>query len=636
MLPWSLQDDFELEKAKPVLDFLKHLATRADLLLEQQSNHTSYNHFLRNMVWVYYHLNDIDKLAHCVSLLRNHLDEQTIAYHLNALMTNYEFEAFKAEFKNIIINNNIKFSANLFDFIVTQLISSDCLFEILFHCYQVWDIAPKCERPTPESMCKILHEMYKYGTYPEVQTFESLVIKHYGAHFSVQSEVFQNEIKIREYISLKKNLSDADYDVIERIMPDDNQEVEAFCLSWVKFMALYSDLENVKYIIQLYHDKTGESIPPGFFKSLVKYYRGNNQFHQLLKLFKESTKTIPYNEEYLKSLAGAFIDCYSRFAPEFVSQLNQWLGKPNFFKLQKLESQFTPFHLAEPINLRKYRGFGDLRRPRNSRSYDNDFGGVSGSIRPRSQAQVQVQANLAKAEVRFRIEEGFPALIERGIRPDVKVVYETFRAGGLEDAILIKNLLQRTRQYNWKVEKLFELRTLQHHSLTKEIALRYFRENKDQLNDSHKFIFIRILINFDLFEEAQYLLDGLDTYYMNDKNKAFQLNLQLRMYLAQNEFQEMIRVIKQFPLESAYLYPSMVNNCIHVESALIRKLRKKNGDGLVSDKEKLEVGQLCLSTLRDFTARAESVILEDDGKIPELIASTFETLDEWRNHSHQI
>ncbi|KAI3405631.2 hypothetical protein KGF56_001649 [Candida oxycetoniae] len=606
-VPYSLNMVTTPDLTREAIDFLSKLVAM-----------TTPTTATANYVWVYYHLNNVEKLVESFTSIKNP-DKQTIAYVLNSLMVNYEFEMFKRVYHNLIINTNTRLSADLFSLITTQLIANDCLFETLFYCYQLWINLPNCDPPEAESVSMILNEFYKYGTIHEIRDFKRLISKQFGQDYLIQSVIFQHEIINREYLLFKKNLCDSDYDMIEALMPPEGEKAAKFCQLWVKFMIRYSNLENLKYIIRLYKDKTGEEESLNFFRSFLEYYMRHKQLLSLLKLIEASTKTVPYKEEYLKLLVETFTVCYSRFAPILVEAVNRWLQKPDFFKLQKVESQFFPFRLLEPLNTRKYKDWSNMKfRSRLS----------------------QAQREQNKLEVRFRIDQGFPVLLNKGARPDIQVVFDTFTEADLSDKLIIKKILTRTRQHNWKNQKILELRSLQHPTLTQEHLLKYFRYNKDQLNDSHKFLFIRMLLNFNLTQEASYLLETIDVLNMNDKNKMIKLVLELRMYLAQNNFQAMIEVINNFSLNGLYLSPYLQTQCFYIESMLRTKLRKAQFGGTtnieLSEKE-LALGKRCLLTIKDFIADIKAHLQKSEEEVPVLIERIIKVLDEWKsNGQHYV
>ena len=92
------------------------------------------------------------------------------------------------------------------------------------------------------------------------------------------------------------------------------------------------------------------------------------------------------------------------------------------------------------------------------------------------------------------MNRGFENLINRGIRPDINLLLETFKftTNDLNYRLKIKSLMMETRQYNHKNSKFMELISLNHPSLQQEDLLRYYITNSSsQLNDSHKFLFIK-------------------------------------------------------------------------------------------------------------------------------------------------
>lgn len=575
------------------------LKTRVFPILEQLVQETSAASDELNTlkVYIYYHTNQLDKITDAFTSIA-YPDETTITYFLKSFIVNYEMETFKVHFSKQVINSSTKLSPQLFELLVDQLIPRYFLFENLFYCYQVWVNSPKCEDPTPKLISLILGQFYKYGTTPEIKEFKRMIDKKYGSHYLVQSVVLQNEIINREYLSFKKTISDEDFELIESLAPE--VEVEEFCYSWLYFMIRFSNMEGANRIIKFYREKIGQDIPPRFFELLMEFYERHDQFDSLIKLVERVKLTMPYREEYLMSIVKTFIYSYSRFSTMLVDAINQWLEKPHYFQLHKLASQFYPYHLVEPFNQRKYKGWSELKFKGNERQN--------------------------KQQVRFRIEYGFPDLLGRGLAPDFKEVLNTFRMGDLDDRLYLKSVLTKTRQYNLKNQKTLELRSLKHFSLTREDLSRYFRSNKDCLNDSQKFYFVRMLLNFGLLKEADYLLASIDSFSLNDKNKMIKHIFQMRLYSKRNQFREMTTLLDEFPLSQIYASPYLLMQCIYLENLLANLSRGRSSLSI----EQVESLSICLRRLRSFIGDTKMILKRDEENVPVLIERTIQILDDWK------
>ncbi|KAI5970394.1 hypothetical protein CANMA_000557 [Candida margitis] len=552
------------------------------------------------MVYIYYHTNQLDKITEAFTSIA-HPDEKTIAYFLNSFIVNYEMETFKVHFSKQVISSTIKLSSRLFELLVEQLIPRYFLFENLFYCYQVWVNSPKCEDPTPKSVSLILGQFYKFGTTPEIKEFKRMINKKYGSHYLVQSIVLQNEIINREYLSFKKTITDEDYALIESLVP--TEEMEEFCYSWLSFLIRFSNMDGANRIIKLYREKTGQDIPPRYFALLMEYYERNDQFDSLIKFIERGKSSIPYKDEYLTTIVKTFVYSYSRFSPMMVDAINRWMGDPHHFQLHKVASQFYPYHLVEPFNYRKYKGWSALKFKGNERHN--------------------------KQQVRFRVEYGFPDLLERGLAPDFKEVLDTFRMGDLDDRLYLKSVLTKTRQYNLKNQKTLELRSLKHFSLTREDLSRYFRSNKNCLNDSQKFYFVRMLLNFGLLKEADYLLALIDSLSLNDKNKMTKFILEMRLCSKRKQFDQMVSVLDKFSLAQIYPSPYLLMQSLYLESSLANMQRSRTS----LPKEQLESLNACLRKLRGFIGDAKQVLKRDEEEVPHLVEKTIRILDDWRNNN---
>lgn len=609
-------------KQYEALVFLQQLA---DKFLASQSEQDlrllegDLNILYTNYVWMYYHLNNLEKVVESFSMIKTEKDEQTIAYFLNSFIVNFEFETFKKAFQNLVIESDANLSADLFHFIVTRLSENKCLFEIIFHCYQVWTNSPKCETPKPELVCIILRKFYQYGTFNEINSFRRSIRKKYAGNNLIQSIIHQHEIINREYLSFKKNLTEKDYDIIESLVPENAEERKQVGLSWASFMAHYSNLDNLNYIIRVFKNDDDKGLAPDLLEVLLKYHQNTDRFVPLLHLIENVSKTIPFKEDYLATITSSFAYCYSRFLPAFVDRLNSWLGNSNAFQIHRTLSPFFPFHLKQELNPLQYRGWSQF-------VYFPD-------LSPEQEQKIQ-------SEVRFRIDRGIPALLDQGVQPDFKLILDVFRVADLEDRICLKKALQRTRQYNWKHQKTMELISLKHPSLTQELLQRYFKANKDQLNDSHKFMFISLLLRYELYEEAQYLLNSIDTFHLIDKNKMLKLNHDLSICLGMSDFEKMLSVLRNFAPEEVSLSPYLLQECIKIENRLSIKLRKglskEQVKSTFNNSSEKQLATRCLLEIRDLVAKIDMFLKRDEEEVPVLIERTIAALDQWKKHSANI
>ncbi|KAG5421450.1 hypothetical protein I9W82_000540 [Candida metapsilosis] len=584
-------------------DLISEVFPILEQLVQETTTTTGSDELNIQKVYIYYHTNQLDKITEAFEAIA-YPDSRTIAYFLSSFIVNYEMETFKFHFSKQVINSSTKLPSSLFEFLLSQLIPRYFLFENLFYCYQVWVNSPKCEDPTPKSISLILGQFYKFGTGPEIKEFKRLINRNYGLNFLVQSVVLQNEIIDREYLSFKKTLTDEDFELIESLAP--SLEVEEFCYSWLSFMIRYSNMDGANRIIKFYREKTGKDIPPRFFALLMEFYERNDQFDSLIKLLERVKSSIPYNEAYLRPVVKTFIYSYSRFSPMLVDAVNQWLGKPHYFQLHKVASQFYPYHLVEPFNTRKYKGWSELKFKGNERQN--------------------------KQQIRFRIEYGFPELLERGLAPDFKEVLNTFRMGNLDDRLYLKSVLTKTRQYNLKNQKTLELRSLKHFSLTREDLSRYFRSNKDCLNDSQKFYYVRMLLNFSLLKEAGYLLGSIDAANLNDKNKMIKFVMEMRLSSKRRQFDQMVTILDEFPLSQICVGPYLLMQCVYLENSLLNVYRSRSS----LSTEQVESLVVCLRKLRNFIGDTKLILKRDEEEVPILIEKTIGILNEWKKNTENV
>ena len=661
-------------------------------------------------IWLYYHMNDLElmkQLQKKIDIMINNqqLNEKTILYYLSTFINNYEIIEFKKNFHKLIINTQYNLSNSLINSLTPNLIGHDCLFEDLFFIYQLWMNSPKCQPPLIKTISLLLLEFYRFGTNHELKEFKRLIKKYqhqhnmeYYDHYLIQSIDYQYEIINREYLSFTKNITEEDLQFIESIAPkmenytsigvgvgdDDNdyENVIEFYHRWLYFMIRYSkNMDNINFIFKLYKNSIATTtatnsdnnnnndqffLPPRFFKILLDYYVKHDQFIPMLQLIEASKTSIPYDPSYLILIAKTFIYSYSRFAPQFIDRLNGWIGKSSF-QLKKSWSPFHPYRIYEPLNRIKYNDpqWEEFR-------YDKRSKGNRYNNNPNNESDSQLQQ---QQQIEFRVNRGFENLINRGIRPDINLLLETFKftTNDLNYRLKIKSLMMETRQYNHKNSKFMELISLNHPSLQQEDLLRYYITNSSsQLNDSHKFLFIKMLIDYELYEEAQILINSIDDdanvnsippnnqgSNLLDKYKMLKLILQLKIYVLTDQFELIIDSLNKFAIheKQIYLTPYLLDQTLLIENMLFKKLRSiqkssttttttnNNNNSLddVDDQESsssssllllLGEGKKSLMKLRHFIGDVKLMLENDENEIMELIDKTIYILNQWKDNNN--
>lgn len=605
----------------------KHIPHLYKICRSYENIITHEKRFHEHYIWLCYHMDDIDTLQPLIyAYLKNsNCDSKVLSYIMSSFISNYEVEFSKNLFQNLLVLGG-QVQPNLLENVLFQLVKVDSLFENLVFILQTWVKNTNCPPPSAKSMAILLKEYHKYGTEEEKKLFNSLIESYnLSNNHIIRAINLQEAIISRQATNFKKSIQENDFEEINCITCElknsgSLKELSDVYYSFLDFFVRYSNIENV-HILAMKMKKDNVPLDEEFFRVMSKYYVKNNKFLQLFSLLKDTSNKISFNDVYLKNLYESFIKTYPYHSEHFDDELKSWVKCStiiptdkktkylNCLNIRKVQSQLTPYSLKRDIL--------------NSKKYDSENWKEILWQQDRSGKAIRFSD-----QINFRINKGFRDILRKGIKPDVRVIESTFRRLNVDNRNRIMEILKYTRLLNKEVQKL-NIYNLQMDS-SKEDILQYMETYSAEFNLNNKLKLGRLLTNKGLFRESEVLLSSLNPEDMMDRSLMVKLNFQLRNYLSYSRFDEMIRIIDEFPINSIILSPYIHKQCCYIEKLLKRKMKivklKEAQEQRESQITKIDTA---LSKLRGLIGDIQIRLDQDKVDIDKLIKEMIEFLDRW-------
>lgn len=553
-----------------------------------------------------YHLNDLSTISR---LLEKYLkdppqeiNDKTIKYLIGAFTYNYELEKAKKIFFDI---TNLKrdLGTDVLEFTILKFIKSDALFDILIYILQTW-IFSRNAVPNAKIMSMVLFESYIYGTLEEIKAMETLVYRYQlNDHYLVWKSRLKFEILSRNKHT-KKSLVDEDIKEITKISEKlkalgDMNDLQDFYYSMVRFVSKYCRFQDIEVVINLLK-KYNVPITEDFYSRFSSYYVTNGNFLELIDFIETCSTKIEFKIVFLRIIFKSFIKGYPHHASDFQKTLEIWVENGQFTEFQKkfilnsikvkeMESELVPFVYGDNgINMRKYQ----LSNWKEISPYKND--------------------KLTRDQHHFRIERGFPEMIERGVKPDFFKILETFKKLSFDNREILIELTHKIRLESKFQDKL-SLENLKY--ATEPELLEFQKYNLGDFNCINQLQFAKILINRKLFPQALEILDNL-----NNEPEQITDNLRISIFInklqifkLQQDFHKFNEVIDTFNSKEIRINPYLIRQCISLNQSLY----------------KFEPPNESLEKLSGFISQITSIMKQDDIYLNHRISQLFDILNNW-------
>lgn len=613
----------ELDKVRTHRRIYSDLPHLYEICRIHECRYLNDQYFQENYIWLCYHMNDLTRLQRFLYMyLKNSTySSKTLSYIMSGFIINYEVEFAKNLFLSLIgILKSL--SSRLLEVVIYQFIKVDSIFENINSIFDIWIKSNNCEDPNISTIDLILKENYKFGTNEEVSKIHQYIeSKSLNDHYLIQSTKLQNEIIKRDPVNPKKPITQHDLLKIDEICKsiNDVKDLTKFYNEILTFLAKHSNIKMIQFII-IKMKKDDIPFNDEFLNILINFYVRSENFLTLIN-FITSTSTmeqengLTFNHDFLFKVYKTFVQTYPYHAVNFDEGFQNWVTNNSKLSLEskalilekcqisKIESRLTPYNLKLPeINTKKYD--------------QSEWSDLKWAIDPLNGRVLQHER-----QIEFRINKGFQDILRKGIKPDYKMLENTFRRCGKQKRNMIYSLLWTTRLYKHKFD--LDVLNLQLSRVSKDDLVRFV--NSNNLSVKHKIFLSRIMMNKYLYEETSQLLSSIDQDDMTDKQKMFALNIGLRNHMNNGEFRKMIEQINNFPIDGNILSPFLSHNCRHIERKLVQKSKK--------DQSSNEDLKQLIDRLHGFIGDVELRLEQDKLDLTSKIKDMFGFFNDWINKS---
>lgn len=551
--------------------FLQHSIPQLHLL------HRSYEHMLssnkqfqENYIWLCYHQNDVDSLQRLLYMYLKNLEynSRVLGYILSCFALNYEVEFAKNVFQSLLALNK-ELSPLVLDTLISNFIKMGSLFENTVNVFYSWVNTSSTRKPYPETVARLLAEYYRYGRPDEIKSFISYIHTFgYAHHHKIDTVDLKYKIINRRPYSLKKRVTKADFQEIRDIsntLEGRKNEKISFYYSMMEVFCKYSNIRDIEYLIRFM--KEDDIILDKSFHYLISMHLVYNaKFFQLIHYMDTISKEINFDEVFLRYIFEGFVATFPHHAGIFVSEFSRWImNTPTLpddnrerllrcFQLKKQKSQYIPYTMKKNVL--------------DARKYDSLDWKELNLLKEENSAESPLQD-----QVTFRVTRGFKDILRKGVKPDIKVLEETFRKLNKGQRQSIWEILRLIRTSKQIITK-FKIIEIQLHPSASSLML-FYEAEKSNLNANNRLTAARVFFNNRLFAQAEQLLENINSEEMNDRAQMIWLNVSLRNYLDSNKLSKMIHTVKHFPINDIVLSPYINTQCCYIEKNIKKKIAQQ-------------------------------------------------------------
>ena len=289
-------------------------------------------------------------------------------------------------------------------------------------------------------------------------------------------------------------------------------------------------------------------------------------------------------------------------------------------KVKKVDSQYTPYGLAQShLNSEKYSSsdWSDIIWKKDTH----------GKVRS------------AAEQVDFRVSKGFRDVLRKGVKPDYKLIEQTFRRSDYINRRKLFELVETLRLPESKLEQM-KILGLQLQN-NKDSIMDYINNGTHHLNCNNRIFLGRMLYNKGLYHEAKEIIKNIAPLEMNDRTLMTKLNFELRIDFALKHYEEMKNSIENFPINDIVLSPYIHTQCVYIERKVSHRLksekqRQKDTESqyhLPSDSWYAVCGNLEVvsKALRGLVGDIQLRLVNDKKDLALEVRAMFDFLDTWTN-----
>lgn len=563
--------------------------------------------FQEQAIKLCYHVGELETLDQLsdIYLKNDDLDQKTLNYIINGYTNKYEVELAKEKFSMITSMCN-DLDVCILDTTVSRFIKVGALYENLISILQTW-MFTRNPLPSARAMSGILSQTQKYGTLEELQEIENLILR-YGLKDNYLVRVVQIKYKItsRHKTLFKKMISKDDFEEISSLLDDVDQNAtkddltECFYIL-MDFFVRYSTLDSVKFLLSKMkeHDVAMDG---QFKKLLMKNYLIHEQYISLTKFIIKTKQR--FSPETFTTTFEALVRTYPHYAQEFHEKYVSFIRRSQL--TEALKSVIIKKMSIHPMksHSRPF-GFGEesLNRERYKSKKWQPMSHLTGS-----KAWLKSQGS-------FRITKGFDEILLRGLKPDLRLIEQTFRTGKLRTKTEILQLAQRIRMQNKDQNRLSMINLT---FATGEEIRRFITFYGDTLNTNNKVSLGRLLSNKNMHEESLLMLNSIFDSDISDITRMVVLSYKLLPLYLLKEYNEIIHELDRFTLTETILSPYIIEKAAQFKARLENLKLKSNSPDI--DK--------CIERLDQFIAECTETIQKQKNTLDKVTTAYFQYLND--------
>lgn len=593
--------------------------------------------FQEYYTWLCFHQNDretLNLLTRAYLKQQENCDSKVLAYAVCSHLMNYDTVTAMDVYSEILSSN--KDLDSVFLELVLQLaIQYDSLFEHIQKISQMWTNTNR--ELLPKSAALILKVNKRYLGDEKIAD-DSHILPHIQ-HYMVRTQLLKNRILSRYPTHSYKPILEEDIIEINEIAKNlgekqgDFVSLKNFYYQLMKFFGQRKHMNMVLFILHKMK-KDQISIDEDFVKIILKFYSRSEKFMNLLEFLKFSAQRgVPFNRQYVTDIYEGFVKTYPYYGGDFDQKYKNWatLKSEDINCLVNIsKSTLTPFkprvkHVLDPF---KY-DLDKWKYPLNDRAADT--------------------------QLQYRFNQGFPELSMRGVKPDFRLIKESYEHLPRNERHRILDIMKQTRTDSPK--KILAVSRLKKDDYTKKYLSDFIKNEGNGLDAQNRLNILSLLMNKGLGKLSTRLLESIKLEELNDRGYMIRLQKMLRLNIATFQLKKFVSNIEGFPINEVVLSPYIYDKCCILETLLVKQMvkQKMKMKAELTEEEKTEIltivdsnGKLvecklvevpdepmlvqmerALARLQSFIADIQLRLDSDKLEIGQKIEETFKFLSEW-------
>ncbi|CAH2353794.1 hypothetical protein CLIB1423_12S03070 [[Candida] railenensis] len=601
--------------------------------------------FQEYYTWLCFHQNDretLNLLTRAYLKQQEDCDSKVLAYAVCSHLMNYDTVT-AMDIYSEILSSSKDLDSVFLESVLQSAIQFDSLFEHIQKISQMWINTNR--KLSPKSAALILKVNKRYlGDEKAVNDSHILPLSQ---HYMVRTQLLKNRILSRYPTHSYKPILEEDIIEINEIaknLSEKEGDIASLKNFYYQLMKFFGQRKHMNMVLFVSHKmkKDQISIDEDFVKIISKFYSRSEKFMNLLEFLEFSAQRgVPFNRQYVTDIYEGFVKTYPYYGGEFDLKYKSWAAsKPEEItaldcSVISTKSSLTPFnpkvrHVLDPF---KY----DLNKwtyPLTDRSADS--------------------------QLQYRFNQGFPELSMKGVKPDFRLIKESYENLPRNERHRILDIMKRTRTDSPK--KILAVSRLNKDKYTKKYLSDFIKNEGNGLDAQNRLNISSLLMNKGLGKLSTKLLDSIKLEELNDRGYMIRLQKLLRLNIATFQLRKFVFNIDEFPINEVVLSPYIYDKCCILENLLVKQMVKQNmkmkaelmeeektdiltivdSDGKLVECKLVEVPdepmavqmERALARLQSFIADIQLRLDSDKLEIGQKIEETFNFLNKWMKENN--